>query len=1237
MLSVSDRYLQAINADSRRILHRVTLGKSVVLDQTSVPKITLDENIGGNSGVSLGTANSASLKLTLRDPAVIDYTDMLVEPEGGVELPDGTIEWLPLGKFYVTDSSTSNDYRTVELTCADGMYLMSGEYISNLIYPALVRDVAREIANQAGVEFDEPSVWPAIYIRKKPEKQTLRNAIGYVAGCCGKNARFNRYGRLEFVWYKDTGLTIERTQQYLDGFTRLNDQSLNVNFNVTGEVEKYKVTVISDDNGNAIANPGTSVEEGATVTLSVVPLYQYELSSISAETADGTSITLWQNGNGNEYMFTQPDSDVTVNVTFKQTDGTSSGGAAVSGGEYSFLQHPSLAAPSHPKPYWAIFYKHDTNVGPNAKYYLVWFDSWSLGDRIYLEDKNGYYLNISGCYYCQGANNGRGQHYWDDAVWQGNGDPASVLTWRMGIGRGCDGYGLLASNTSLGDIFTANAEEVGTVQSSWLVGGVDIREKGALSLYACPDTYSTPLPGKYWMLTNHVRVYKTDTDGSYKTLLTGSSEAYVLFFDGCVITDLGKYYSFHDGNYLKLTFSKLTVASYSGYDEFYYAGERTINEECYVIISDPDYSSAYESGGGLEYPIGLYATNLSSSYFSNNSPMICDCASSASVAKFAMRRIAGATVTMDYTNPLITAKMTDSISAVVEGVSYTPSKVKHRGNPALEVGDIVTVPDKDGNYHTVLIMQQTMVFGGGMNATITCPGQTEKKSNFSNTGALTTQIKQVVQEQSYHQKQENDNYNSVVVSALSRSMSSLSRQVTADGVTIKLLNEWRGTASATIAGLEVKVNENESAVREFVSWQDETTKSLASISRNVSENYSEIYFLTQWKYESEEDVASIAEIRMTTDANSASIESLTEWQGETNTTLTSINQRVNNAEAEIEFLSQLFGDDTESVAELVIKVNANEANIASLTEWKDDTVVSLASIEQTVTKNASEIDLLSKWKNDVEDDVASVAEIKLTTNNNSASIETLTEWQGGVNISIASIRETADDNKAEIETMSAWKDETNESIASIKQTANAQGASIELLVEDGEVKGNVLVEAINGQSAVKINADVIDLEGAELNIKVDATNITGKLTADQIELNGMTFVEGSGSVYKNTEFVSDAIRFERGVGSCFLVEETYNGAPYGMSVYAQVGYGDGCTSLSMDQYGATGSGSLGGRWDVSVNGRFGPVDLVSWMQAIYEALSGLQGFIDTTSDYLNDYAMIACAKPSCSIDEGLEV
>ena len=74
MYSVSEEYSKLIKADARDMPYRVTLAGAVVLNRTRVPKMTLTESCGSSSGIAIGTANSASLTLTLRDADTIDYT-----------------------------------------------------------------------------------------------------------------------------------------------------------------------------------------------------------------------------------------------------------------------------------------------------------------------------------------------------------------------------------------------------------------------------------------------------------------------------------------------------------------------------------------------------------------------------------------------------------------------------------------------------------------------------------------------------------------------------------------------------------------------------------------------------------------------------------------------------------------------------------------------------------------------------------------------------------------------------------------------------------------------------------------------------------------------------------------------------------------------------------------------------------------------------------------------------------
>ncbi len=1008
MLSVSEAYLRAILADTRSMPYRVTFAGSVEMDQTQVPKMTLTESSSDNAGLSIGTANSASLKLTLKDAIATDYTDVLVVPESGLELPDGTIEWVPLGKFWVTDFSTSNDYKTVSLTCADGMYLMTGDYESELTYPAPVQAVAHEIVSKAGVDFVEPDQWPDVIIRRKPEGLKYRDAIGYVAGCCGKNARFNRYGKLEFYWYGDTGITIGGETQYLNGMSKLNYKPLSVDFEVTGAKEKYSVTVVSGGNGGVTATPGTNILEGDTVALSVRPFSGYELADISAVTEQGVRVPLYIEADGSGYTFVQPDSnvtvtasfrenatgpfrvtvraydhgsavcsasghaagnsyfnygstayltvypndgyevdtfhkapeslniayvgensdggllyqfaiprsDVTINVTFKAvsakhdifrsvsmvshtivpgfihvTDKASgeyitsaSAGTLVSvrfapytGFEYSkhstniemtqidtnefqfvmpegtvsiigiFVQSedesktgkfPWLALPAHnisptEKPYWAVLYKHDPSVPTCQRYWLVWFDSWSATGYDVVDGQRLYSVKFNGYYYCGSKNMGHYPHAWDTSTWSGNGSSGSTLEWDVFTGGHAwagdplysSDYALLASNAHLyhnaSIIFHKCEGAIPHESESYYVDGMDVRERGAFGYYKCPDTYSTPAPASNWMILNSrscLLMERDEDTGRYTGYGGAWTGLYVMWFDSIAVENVGAVLVDNDEEFFIATVTNGHYARLCA-DDGTWGDIWDVGDNQFIGIRNPLVSEERiygSSATGSYYFNGLMVAscNINGSgtlLRYKNDCKICDCSN---VLMFSKSSSGSERVTMTYTNPLIYEKMVPTIQNAVQGLTYTPAKVKHRGNPALQAGDIVTVPDKDGNYHTVLIMQQTMNFGGGMNSEITCPGQTQKTKNFSVNGSINTQISQKVEQSTSEAERRLAVNNALVYASLYKMMSGTSAE-------IKGIVEWQTEKSAAIASLEQKVTSNSASINLLVEYSSD--------------------------------------------------------------------------------------------------------------------------------------------------------------------------------------------------------------------------------------------------------------------------------------------------------------------------------------------------------------------------------------------------------------------------------
>lgn len=76
----------------------------------------------------------------------------------------------------------------------------------------------------------------------------------------------------------------------------------------------YTNTVSDAENGKVTASP-TRPKEGATVTVTATPDKGYEVGSVSVTDADGKAVAVTNAGNG-KYTFKQPDSKVTIKVTF---------------------------------------------------------------------------------------------------------------------------------------------------------------------------------------------------------------------------------------------------------------------------------------------------------------------------------------------------------------------------------------------------------------------------------------------------------------------------------------------------------------------------------------------------------------------------------------------------------------------------------------------------------------------------------------------------------------------------------------------------------------------------------------------------------------------------------------------------------------------------------------------------------------------------------------------------------
>ncbi|HFI0465582.1 TPA: gp58-like family protein [Streptococcus suis] len=179
--------------------------------------------ISGDTFKPGGTvAGSAKLTFT----SIITSFNKLdkVYPEIGLKVGD-SFEWVAMGEYFVNDINIDRNRNTTELDLMDGMFKLNQPYISDLTYPAQIRDVIREICVKTGVELETDNLgFRAIqhHIQSKGDKKdiTFREVLSQAIQLLGFSAFFNRKGKLEIRGLTDSNITITADNYFLHGLTK---------------------------------------------------------------------------------------------------------------------------------------------------------------------------------------------------------------------------------------------------------------------------------------------------------------------------------------------------------------------------------------------------------------------------------------------------------------------------------------------------------------------------------------------------------------------------------------------------------------------------------------------------------------------------------------------------------------------------------------------------------------------------------------------------------------------------------------------------------------------------------------------------------------------------------------------------------------------------------------------------------------------------------------------------------
>lgn len=164
MYELKDNVMKAYSSESREIGVRATFNDKVVITGENIKSYSITDSVGGTDSLSLGNACSKRLEMSILVPPELTGIEAAkVQVEIGIDV-DGTIEYTPLGLFYVDEVETSDDYKNVKITAYDLIYKIEKDskkkYTCGCTSSTVTAlDVIEDICNQAGVAFDRKLGW----------------------------------------------------------------------------------------------------------------------------------------------------------------------------------------------------------------------------------------------------------------------------------------------------------------------------------------------------------------------------------------------------------------------------------------------------------------------------------------------------------------------------------------------------------------------------------------------------------------------------------------------------------------------------------------------------------------------------------------------------------------------------------------------------------------------------------------------------------------------------------------------------------------------------------------------------------------------------------------------------------------------------------------------------------------------------------------------------------------------
>lgn len=163
--------------------------------------------------VGIGNVCAAGLSATVEGS--LNLLDAAVTAELGAEV-DGAVQWIPLGRFVVTECRRTDDLTTFT-ACDAAYYALGRTYVPTVQSGATAAAVLADLAAQCELTVETDTLaLGTMSVNGSLTGRSCRELLGYLAGLCGRNCVVTRDGKLRFVWFSASETSVV-PEDYYDG------------------------------------------------------------------------------------------------------------------------------------------------------------------------------------------------------------------------------------------------------------------------------------------------------------------------------------------------------------------------------------------------------------------------------------------------------------------------------------------------------------------------------------------------------------------------------------------------------------------------------------------------------------------------------------------------------------------------------------------------------------------------------------------------------------------------------------------------------------------------------------------------------------------------------------------------------------------------------------------------------------------------------------------------------------